>query len=107
MREQLISDLQARIEEDFERWQSAVNTAVQNRKRDDDRFTVSIPCVHVFMLHTCVATVYADAPHTKHLITHIHNTGARPELAGSAAETQDRKERYRGGRPSDGLDDGG
>ena len=38
VREQLISDLQARIEEDFERWQGAVNTAVQNRKSDDERF---------------------------------------------------------------------
>jgi len=38
VREQLISDLQARIEEDFERWQTAVNTAVENRKSDDDRF---------------------------------------------------------------------
>jgi len=41
VREQLISDLQARIEEDFERWQTAVNTAVENRKSDDDRFQVS------------------------------------------------------------------
>ena len=38
VREQLIADLQARIEEDFERWQTAVNTAVQNRKRDGDLF---------------------------------------------------------------------
>lgn len=42
MREQLISDLQARIEEDFERWQTAVNTAVENRKRDGDRFQVVV-----------------------------------------------------------------
>jgi hypothetical protein len=43
VREQLISDLQARIEEDFERWQTAVNTAVNNRKKDDERFQVRLP----------------------------------------------------------------
>ena len=43
VREQLISDLQARIEEDFERWQTAVNTAVTNRKKDDERFQVCLP----------------------------------------------------------------
>mmetsp|Transcript_8317 Transcript_8317/g.20234 ORF Transcript_8317/g.20234 Transcript_8317/m.20234 type:complete len:734 (+) Transcript_8317:231-2432(+) len=38
VREQLTVDLQARIEDDYERWQQAVNAAKENRKQDEERF---------------------------------------------------------------------
>jgi tropomyosin-2 len=38
VRQQLTVDLQARIEDDYERWQQAVNAAKENRKQDEERF---------------------------------------------------------------------
>lgn len=38
VREQLIVDLQSRIEEDYSRWDQAVKTAKDNRRQDEERF---------------------------------------------------------------------